>query len=79
MRGRRGFVRAPIEHRTGGTAWHPPPPRSMHPPVNVDEAPAALREKDALRRPLELYTHDLSEFTGEDVDGHGRFHYRYRY
>jgi predicted acetyltransferase len=46
-------------------------------PLHVEVTPAALHEKTVLRRLLELYKHDLSEFTGEDLDAHGLFGYRY--
>lgn len=46
-------------------------------PMHVEVTPAALNEKAVLRRLLELYQHDLSEFTGDDVDAHGLFGYRY--
>lgn len=49
----------------------------MHDPLTVGVTPAALHDKPVLRRLLELYKHDLSEFTGEDVDAHGLFGYRY--
>ncbi len=44
---------------------------------NVQIAPAALHEKIVLRHLLELYKHDFSEFTGEDVDANSLFGYRY--
>lgn len=34
-------------------------------------------DKAVLRRLLQLYLHDLSEFGGDDVDEHGEFGYRY--
>ncbi|AMM20421.1 hypothetical protein AX769_10000 [Frondihabitans sp. PAMC 28766] len=43
--------------------------------ITVDEATAD--ERDVLGRLLELYLHDLSEFTGRDVDEHGLFGYPY--
>lgn len=43
--------------------------------TTVDEASAD--ERDVLARLLELYLHDLSEFTGRDVDEHGQFGYPY--
>lgn len=46
-------------------------------PPHIEVIPAALREKAVLRHLLELYKHDLSEFTGEGVDAHGLFGYRY--
>jgi len=38
---------------------------------------ASLDDKLILRNLLELCQHDSSEFTGEDVDEHGQFGYRY--
>jgi predicted acetyltransferase len=38
---------------------------------------ARLRDKPVVRRLLELYLHDFSEFTDADVDGRGRFGYPY--
>lgn len=48
---------------------------SVHPPVTVVAADAGA--KPVLRRLLELYLHDFSEFTGQAVDEHGEFGYRY--
>ncbi|HLZ70037.1 MAG TPA: GNAT family N-acetyltransferase [Dehalococcoidia bacterium] len=45
--------------------------------VSVEVTSAALHEKTVLRHLLELYKYDFSEFTGEDVDAHGLFGYRY--
>jgi predicted acetyltransferase len=45
--------------------------------LNVEVSPAALQEKPVLRHLLELYKHDLSEFTGDDLDAHGLFGYGY--
>ena len=39
--------------------------------------PAALSEKSVLRRLLELYLYDFSEFSGTDLDDHGLYGYRY--
>jgi predicted acetyltransferase len=38
---------------------------------------ARLADKPVVRRLLELYLHDFSEFTDADVDGRGRFGYPY--
>jgi predicted acetyltransferase len=45
--------------------------------MNLQVAQANEVEKPVLRRLLELYLHDLSEFDGRDVDSHGAFGYRY--
>lgn len=45
--------------------------------MNVAVAPVAFEEKAVLRRLLELYLHDFSEFDGADVNEHGEYGYRY--
>lgn len=37
----------------------------------------AFEDKPVLRRLVQLYLHDMSEFTGADVDAHGEYGYRY--
>lgn len=39
--------------------------------------PAEKQDKEVLRQLMELYLYDFSEFTGEDVDRHGRYSYDY--
>jgi predicted acetyltransferase len=39
--------------------------------------PAAEQDKSVLRRLLELYQHDFSEFDGRDLDAHGEYGYPY--
>lgn len=43
----------------------------------VQVAEAAADEKPLLRRLLELYRHDMSEFDGADLSPHGLYGYRY--
>ena len=43
----------------------------------VELREAALSDKPVVRRLVELYLHDFSEFDGRDVDQHGMFGYRY--
>lgn len=38
---------------------------------------ALLEDKGVLRRMLQLYLHDMSEFTGDDLDAHGEHGYKY--
>ncbi len=38
---------------------------------------AKLSDKPVLRKLLELYQHDMSEFNGKDVNQHGEFGYNY--
>jgi predicted acetyltransferase len=45
--------------------------------VNVALEPIAYGDKPVLRRMLELYLYDFTEFTGDDLDEHGEFGYRY--
>ena len=45
--------------------------------MNVALEPIAYADKPVLRRMLALYLYDFSEFTGDDVDEHGEFGYRY--
>lgn len=44
-------------------------------PVEVFEAP--LEEKSVVRRLLELYQYDFSEFVDGDLDGHGTYGYQF--
>ena len=44
---------------------------------SVHIEPVAYTEKDVLRRLVEFYTYDYSEYMGWDVDAHGAFGYRY--
>lgn len=44
---------------------------------NVRLVPAEKGDKAVLRQLLELYLYDFSEYTGEDVDRHGRYSYDY--
>ena len=43
----------------------------------VEVLEATLEDKSVVRRLLELYIYDFSEFTEEDVDAHGSFGYRF--
>jgi predicted acetyltransferase len=45
--------------------------------MTVELLRASVRDKAVLRRLLQLYHYDLSEWTGEDVDEHGEFPHRY--
>jgi predicted acetyltransferase len=45
--------------------------------VNVEIVPVKEADKSVLRQLMELYSHDFSEFTGEDVDEHGFYGYSY--
>ena len=45
--------------------------------MDVALQPIAYSDKPVLRRMLELYLYDFSEFTGDDLDEHGEFGYRY--
>ena len=45
--------------------------------MRVTVEPVAFGDKAVLRRLMQLYLHDMSEFTGDDVDAHGEFPYRY--
>jgi len=45
--------------------------------MNVDLEPVAYADKPVLRRMLQLYLYDFTEFSGDDVDQHGEFAYRY--
>jgi predicted acetyltransferase len=38
---------------------------------------ATVDDKSVLRRLLELYLHDFSEFSGQDLNDHGEYGYRY--
>ena len=46
-------------------------------PTSVEVVEAAIADRVVLRRLLELYQHDFSEFDGADVDAHGLYGYRY--
>lgn len=43
----------------------------------MEIVPAGESAKPVLRRLLELYSYDFSEFDGRDLDGHGEYGYRY--
>lgn len=45
--------------------------------MEVAISTVAFEEKAVLRRLLELYLHDFSEFDGADVNEHGEYGYRY--
>ena len=45
--------------------------------TNVKVTPASYEEKPVLRRLLELYLYDFTEFIGGDLNEHGEFVYRY--
>ncbi len=45
--------------------------------MTIELVPAKFKDKPILRRLLELYQYDLSEFNGSDVNDHGVFDYRY--
>ena len=44
--------------------------------MNITLTPATLDEKPVLQRLMQLYLHDFTEFTGDDVDKFGKFPYR---
>ncbi len=43
----------------------------------VDVRPAEEHERDAVRRLIELYAYDFSEFNGTEIGDDGRYGYRY--
>lgn len=45
--------------------------------MTIEVVTASDTDKSVLRRLVELYLYDLSEFTDADVDQHGEFGYRY--
>ena len=45
--------------------------------MNVALEPVAYTDTAVLRRMLGLYLYDFTEFTGDDLDEHGEFGYRY--
>jgi predicted acetyltransferase len=45
--------------------------------VDIELEPVALADKSVLRRLLEFYVYDYSEYMGWDTDEHGAFGYRY--
>ncbi len=45
--------------------------------MQVTVEAVAFEDKAVLRRLMQLYLHDMSEFTGDDVDAHGEFANRY--
>jgi len=45
--------------------------------MNIEVVPAEQKDKPVLRQLMELYNHDFSEFTKEDVNEHGFFDYPY--
>ena len=49
----------------------------MSPTPNIEISEASLNDKPVLRRLLELYQYDFSEFEGTDVGPHGLYGYGY--
>ncbi len=47
------------------------------PLLELTVRPADVVDKVAIRRMMQLYLHDFSEFDGADVGAHGEFDYRY--
>ena len=45
--------------------------------MNIEVIPAVESQKHVLRQLMELYNHDFSEYTKEDVDEYGFFGYSY--
>lgn len=45
--------------------------------MNIEITAAEKKDKSVLRQLLELYDHDFSEFTKEDVNEHGLYNYPY--
>lgn len=45
--------------------------------MKIEVIPAKETQKSVLRQLIELYEHDFSEITGDDVDEHGFFGYTY--
>lgn len=45
--------------------------------MNVEVLPATLTDKPVLRRLLQLYLYDFTEFVAADLDEHGEYPYRY--
>jgi predicted acetyltransferase len=45
--------------------------------VDVELQPIAPGERDVLRRLMQLYLHDFSEFLDKDVDANGEYSYAY--
>lgn len=45
--------------------------------MNVQLVEASLEQKPVLHRLMQMYLHDTSEFTGDDVNREGLFTYRY--
>ena len=43
----------------------------------IEIQPAKFEEKQLIIRLLELYSHDLSEYEGSDLNEHGEFGYKY--
>ena len=43
----------------------------------IEIQPAKFEEKQLIKRLLELYSHDLSEYEGSDLNEHGEFGYKY--
>ena len=43
--------------------------------MNVDSRTPSRSERSLIRRMMELYLHDFSEFDGTDLDEHGQFGY----
>ncbi len=45
--------------------------------MNIEIAPVPIGDKAVLRRLLELYHYDYSEYDGADLDAHGLYGYEY--
>ena len=45
--------------------------------MDIQLVEASIGDKSAVRNLMELYYHDLSEYSGKDVTDHGLFGYRY--
>lgn len=45
--------------------------------MNVEVVAAALADKPVLRRLLQLYLYDFTEFAPQELDEHGEYSYRY--
>lgn len=45
--------------------------------MHIEVVRAAEGDRTVVRRLLELYQHDFSEFDGRDLDAHGEYGYRY--
>ncbi|WP_373543296.1 hypothetical protein [Chamaesiphon sp.] len=45
--------------------------------MSIEVIPALITDKSIIRRMMELFRHDLSEFEDTDLDEHGYFGYPY--